>query len=96
MIWGPLGFRARPAHRGGATGSMDPKLDLDLDISDLGFDQISRNKRGGCPKWWDGDQFGGKNVRLGVPWGSGPSSPSFGGAVGAVKKSTPSETRGPI
>ena len=37
----PLGRRGR------ATGSMDPKLDLDLDISDLGFDQISSYKRGG-------------------------------------------------
>ena len=37
----PLGRRGR------ATGSMDPKLDLDLDISDLGFDQISSNKREG-------------------------------------------------
>ena len=37
----PLGRRGR------ATGSMDPKLDLDLDISDLGFDQISSHKRGG-------------------------------------------------
>ena len=33
--------------RGQATSSIDPKLDLDLDISDLGFDQISSYKRGG-------------------------------------------------
>ena len=38
----PLGRRGR------ATSSIDPKLDLDLDISDLGFDQISSHKRGGC------------------------------------------------
>ena len=38
----PLGRRGR------ATSSIDPKLDLDLDISDLGFDQISTYKRGGC------------------------------------------------
>ena len=37
----PLGRRGR------ATSSIDPKLDLDLDISDLGFDQISTYKRGG-------------------------------------------------
>ena len=37
----PLGRRGR------ATSSIDPKLDLDLDISDLGFDQISSHKRGG-------------------------------------------------
>ena len=37
----PLGRRGR------ATSSIDPKLDLDLDISDLGFDQISSYKRGG-------------------------------------------------
>ena len=36
----PLGRRGR------ATSSIDPKLDLDLDISDLGFDQISSHKRG--------------------------------------------------
>ena len=35
----PLGRRGR------ATSSIDPKLDLDLDISDLGFDQISSYKR---------------------------------------------------
>ena len=39
----PLGRRGR------ATSSIDPKLDLDLDISDLGFDQISSYKRRGCP-----------------------------------------------
>ena len=33
--------------RGRATSSIDPKLDLDLDISDLGFDQISTYKKGG-------------------------------------------------
>ena len=32
--------------RGQATSSIDPKLDLDLDKSDLGFDQISSHKRG--------------------------------------------------
>ena len=36
----PLGRRGR------ATSSIDPKLDLHLDISDLGFDQISSYKRG--------------------------------------------------
>ena len=39
--------------RGQATSSIDPKLDLDLDISDLGFDQISSYKRGGS---WPGGQ----------------------------------------
>ena len=52
----PLGRRGR------ATSSIDPKLDLDLDISDLGFDQISSYKRGGWLRspthggmrgWWD-------------------------------------------
>ena len=36
--WGPMG---RP------TSSIDPKLDTDLDISNLGFDRISSHKRGG-------------------------------------------------
>ena len=62
-----MGFQAQPAplgQRGRATGSMDPKLDLDLDISDLGFDQISSHKRGGCPTgpaWLA--QLAGKNPR---------------------------------
>ena len=44
----PLGRRGR------ATSNMDPKLDLDLDISDLGFDQISSYKRGDLKGWAKG------------------------------------------
>merc|ERR1712159_444116 len=47
---GVLGPASTPlGRRGRATSSIDPKLDLDLDISDLGFDQISSYKRGGSP-----------------------------------------------
>ena len=56
----PLGRRGR------ATSSIDPKLDLDLDISDLGFDQISSYKRGGCPL----GPWGGSFAPLG-PQGAG-------------------------
>ena len=53
--------------RGQATSSIDPKLDLDLDISDLGFDQISSYKRGGS---W------GPKGPLGSPKGSLRPPPS--------------------
>ena len=38
-------------------GVFDPKLDMDMDISSLGFDQISNHKRGGSH---------------GAPWGPNP------------------------
>ena len=37
---------ARPAGRVWPTSSADPKLDMDLDISSLGFDKISGHKMG--------------------------------------------------
>ena len=50
-LWGPMvpmgPHGARPAGR--ATGYLDPKLDMDMDISSLGFDQISNHKRGDHP-----------------------------------------------
>ena len=60
----PLGRRGR------ATSSIDPKLDLDLDldISDLGFDQISSYKRGD-PKGPLGPQvIGDRWVCMGKTW----------------------------
>ena len=66
---------------GRATATMDPKLDLDLDISDLGFDQISSHKRVGSwrPKGPPGGPSGAPRGPVGAPRGPlGPQEAPWG------------------